>query len=932
MEYLSPMTQPFSIEPGESPPLTKNQRRLQLRHTLSSKTTPLIGSYDTEDENIILQDRRKRSSSTSSMASSTRSHDISTFDDYEHFAVYSDYNEEDTSKPPTPVDEIMPDASPPRFAGSTSSSMRRVSGKGLRKASFYSEASTLVNDGFGDLMVLSTQSLVGPRFYESGSGSGSENSVSKRERGSPGSITSTGSSKRRATARRSPSMGKRQAYSTPRRRATTKDTSQHHYMDMHPEDIAKYIEHLEAQTQDLTAQLHNLTSPTSSVSNVAKLKKLTSENRSLKMEIEEWQTTFEHKVKEECRSRIIANGMEARARIQAMEQTLEETRETVKMLHADIDKLKMIIEEVEYERNQAEKAKREVELKVGVLTDILRAREGESRCSSRASSSEGGDDARGRYSHGPYAGSVIAALRKGSGAHRGLSISSSQFEGSEDGQRSRRQSNASSCAVEDLRALRFAQMGSNYAESASPLSPTSLPFATDDHTNTIQVVRKMRSFKGDSPQPLVLPVTTGISQPSSPTQAAGGLGSPPQSILGGSRPHSAHSNAPSAFYGAGMLANSSNISIDSGRTPSVRSGISGNPASNSLFAELSRLEDLGDITSVKDDASEYTRFHSRVPSYNSFTRQHHRGPSLITSPIVATPRLRSPIRSPVIRSINDSSTPTPAATPPPQYSSLFSSLTSPSSGPLHLVADTLTRYRLGKVLVAVGHGLKSPRMTLFKVKSKAKEIIVKVLTGDMEVERVSRRRKKIWNQRERVGNDEKNCARCSPNDRGRKRIGKSGKRSVSAPISSRVSGVRLTVGTPVEAMSREPSVARDRSASRCPQHHCKRRVSTTSKACGKLNSQQGPESVRRQRQVHAGDNMWMWFRFLMALVVTIGVAVKQDDDDGIRSEKCRYRNEVAVTDDDASDYMGEIDEDDEDVLEIKIEKWRKQRSPEVGSH
>lgn len=881
MEYISPVSQQFSFPQEQPPPLTKNQRRLQLRHSLSNKTVPQIGTFDNDEELVILQKTRRRSSSACSKASSNHSHYTSPFDDYEEFGRFSEYPE-DRSKPSTPVDDILPDASPLRLGGSAASTMRKNGGKELRKASFYSEASTLVSDGFGDLMLLSSQSIVGPRFYESGSGSGSDHgSSSKRERGSSIAMASN---KRRATTRGRISMeNHHNIYTT--RGGIMKDTSDHPYLDMHPEDATKYIEHLEQQTQDLTAQLHNLTSPTSSASNVSKLKKLTAENRALRNEIDEWETSFDDKVKEECRSRIITNEMEARARVKAMERTLEETRETVKILHADIDRLNSIIDEVAHERDMAEKEKREVELKVEVLTEILRTREGESRSSSRCSSRAGGRNDGGRYSQGSYPGSVMAALRR-SGPGRPLSISSSQFDESEG------------------------EAGYGDAASARSESPTQEPGII------LSRKRMTRSFEGGtSPQPLVLPTTAGISLPASPNS---------------SRPTSAHSNShPISFYGAGMQANSSNISIDSGRTPSVRSGMSAiMTGGNSLFAELSMFEDgMSDAASHRDDVSEYSRLHSRVPSYTSFARQHHRGPSIITSPIAATPRIRSPtpihsqlqspIRSPVLAS--NEFTPAPTVQLPPPRSGIFSTLTRTSSGPLHLVADALTRYRLGKILIAVGHGLKSPRVTLYKVRVKACEVAVKVLTGEMGVERVSKKRRRVWNQRGNVWGEDRNCSRCSVYDRGRK-VGKPARRSVSAPIPSRVSNVYLSPGTPMEGMSREPSLVRDRSLSRRPPHR-KRRTSTTSK-------QQGPEPVRRHHRVHAGDNVWLWFRFLMAIVVTLGVVGNNDEKDNIQNEKARYKHDTDDEEDSYSDYLGEVDEDEEDTL---VEKWRKSRVSEVNS-
>lgn len=911
MAYLSSVSPQFSFQEQPVQP-SKNNQRLQLRHSVSNKLIPKVGLPDNEEEQIILQKTRRRSSSASSKASST--HYISPFEEYESFGVFSEFTD-DRSKPSTPVDDVLPDASPLRLGGSAASTMRKSGGKELRKASFYSEASTLVSDGFGDLMLLSSQSIVGPRlFYESGSGS--ENGSSKRERKLQNNIASN---KRRPATRGRIGMGNHNIYTTPPRESV-RDISDYPHLGMHPEDARKYIEHLEQQTEDLTTQLHNLTSPTSTSSNVVKLKRLTAENRALKDEIEEWETAFDDKVKEQCRSRIIANEMEARARVKSMEQTLEETRETVKILNADIDRLKVIIDEVAHERDLAEKEKREMELKVEALSDVLRAREGESRASSRCSGRAGRNNVHGRYSTGSFSGSVVAALRE-SGA-RPLSISSSQFDDSEGEANSRRGSDASLSAAEDLRILRLAHVGYTDAPSPRTMSPIGEP-------GPILPVKRVRSFKGgSSPQPLILPATTGISSPTSPI--TGGDSLPPFT-------HSA--SHPTSFYGAGIQANSSNTSIDSGRTPSVRSGIA--PVGNSLFSELSMLDDMmSDATSHRDDASEYSRFHSRVPSYASFARHHHRGPSLITSPIVATPRVRSPtpahsplrppVRSPILATTNESPIPTSTCHLPPTHPSVFSMLTCPPSRPFHIVADTLTRYRLGKLLIAVGHGLKSPRVTLYKVRNKAREVAVKVLTGDTGVENVPKKKRKVWSQRGTIWNDDRNCSRCSPYERGRKRLAKSPQRSVSAPISTQVSNPLLSSDTPTEGRSREPSVTRDQPTPMSPlQNHRRRRVSSASKVGGKTSPQQGPEQVRRQHRVHAGDNVWLWFRFLMAIMVTLGVTIKNDEKDNSQKIKSRYKNDTAITDDEDADSDC-VSEYDKDILQIKMNKWRRSRISEVG--
>jgi len=193
------------------------------------------------------------------------------------------------------------------------------------------------------------------------------------------------------------------------------------------------------------------------------------------------------------------------------------------------------------------------------------------------------------------------------------------------------------------------------------------------------------------------------------------------------------------------------------------------------------------------------------------------------------------------------------------------------------------------------------------------------------LEHVSKRKKKDWNQRTPIWDGDRNCSRCSPYERGRKKLEKSPRRSVSAPISTQVSNPFLSSDTPTEGRSREPSVIRDQPAPTSPlQSHRRRRVSNTSKVGGKASSQQGHEQVRRQHRVHAGDNMWLWFRFLMAIAVALGVAVKNDESNNQKIKSC-YMDTV-ITDDEGADSDCQS-EYDEDILQIK---WRQNRIPEVG--
>ena len=67
----------------------------------------------------------------------------------------------------------------------------------------------------------------------------------------------------------------------------------------------------------------------------------------------------------------------------------------------------------------------------------------------------------------------------------------------------------------------------------------------------------------------------------------------------------------------------------------------------------------------------------------------------------------------------------------------------------------------------------------------------------------------------------------------------------------------------------------------------------------------------------------------MAIVVTLGVAVNNDEKNNSQKIKSQYKNDSAITDDEDadSDFLSEYDED---FLQINMDKWRRSRISEVG--
>ncbi|KAI9857590.1 MAG: hypothetical protein M1813_008182 [Trichoglossum hirsutum] len=103
-------------------------------------------------------------------------------------------------------------------------------------------------------------------------------------------------------------------------------------------ESAQYIEHLESQLVALQTQLQALTSPTTTKAQSAKLRALTTESRLLRQELSEWETRFNERVREEVDGRVeLEAGL--RARIRTLEREIDIKDEKIRELQWEVEVL-----------------------------------------------------------------------------------------------------------------------------------------------------------------------------------------------------------------------------------------------------------------------------------------------------------------------------------------------------------------------------------------------------------------------------------------------------------------------------------------------------------------------------------------------------------------------------------------------------------------
>ncbi|KAL9019280.1 MAG: hypothetical protein Q9185_003454 [Variospora sp. 1 TL-2023] len=131
-------------------------------------------------------------------------------------------------------------------------------------------------------------------------------------------------------------------------------------------EAAKYIEHLESQLVAVNTKLDSLMSPTSHKARAAKLRALTTEARSLRQQLSDWEQNFNEKVREE-RQQLAVVEMSLTHRLQALEDEVESKDNKVKDLEWEIGNLRTRVKHAE----GLEAVNTDLERRIDLLTNLL---------------------------------------------------------------------------------------------------------------------------------------------------------------------------------------------------------------------------------------------------------------------------------------------------------------------------------------------------------------------------------------------------------------------------------------------------------------------------------------------------------------------------------------------------------------------------------
>ncbi|KAI5851718.1 hypothetical protein DFP73DRAFT_629139 [Morchella snyderi] len=153
----------------------------------------------------------------------------------------------------------------------------------------------------------------------------------------------------------------------------------------------RYVDYLERQVADLSAQLQGYTSPTSGTSHAAKLRRLSSEARSLHNEVLDWEAKFNVRVKAEVELKV-AQDNTLRGKIRVLEEKLDEALERGREVEEECDAWHRRAAELE-SVNRALEVR--VEALGSMLAEATRGERGVSRSRSRVGRSRCGSEVGG---------------------------------------------------------------------------------------------------------------------------------------------------------------------------------------------------------------------------------------------------------------------------------------------------------------------------------------------------------------------------------------------------------------------------------------------------------------------------------------------------------------------------------------------------------
>ncbi|KAI5844871.1 hypothetical protein BZA05DRAFT_421556 [Tricharina praecox] len=523
--------------------------------------------------------------------------------------------------------------------------------------------------------------------------------------------------------------------------------SQHHHKRGRSSDgSAKYIEYLERQTAELTAQV-------AGAGVAAKGRKaVVSENRNLRLELAEWEERFEVRVKDETdRRRKIDEAL--RGAVEELLGKLEECEAQLRAAQAEVLRAR----NREKELNGVEEENRRLCGRIETLTELLA-------------------DSTGSQGRRSTVGSPMARRARRVSSLSGLKDMAAQEVAMDSESRRVSKESGSFQGAEDYGITDMDAPMSPEGSTTSSVGYRRLSFGGSPPTSPSPRTRRMRRFPSGSiaPKTLILPSAVVVDSPTF---------SPSRELF---RPSSAHSrNRPSVDL-------------------SGRSFSHPNPHRNSLFAELA----AADTDSEEEESEAENESESGAPPTTTAT-----APSSTTEVSLSVPD-PSPDPEPAVYF----ETPTAPSSP----------VLSPEDYAFSLVADEI-RYPTPLFAKVLNH-VPSPTSTFVSAKRKAIDMM----------------------------------------------LGNSARAITPAPITRR--SAQLLPPLSLQRTRRTPSTSRKIPFIPAPSccHECGAPrgggAGRRKGAVGGMRKRSG--SVVQPTGEDGMDVVWLWVRFIIAVVVALGVAVK----------------------------------------------------------
>lgn len=148
---------------------------------------------------------------------------------------------------------------------------------------------------------------------------------------------------------------------------------------------ARYVDYLERQVADLLVQVQAYTSPASSNSHAAKVRRLSNEARNLRAEINDWEAKFNIRVQDEVAVRA-AQDITLRGKIAALEERLEATQDRCRYVEEELDDARERIHNMKGLEDENRALEFRIEALSGLLADSARMHQASAPPTSRPTS------------------------------------------------------------------------------------------------------------------------------------------------------------------------------------------------------------------------------------------------------------------------------------------------------------------------------------------------------------------------------------------------------------------------------------------------------------------------------------------------------------------------------------------------------------------